>query len=255
MRNRKPEDLLIIDIETVAVSPDLLSLDPGWQKCWADKVSRFISDEWTAESLYPKRAAVMAEFAKIICISCGLLEKDHFRKLYIRSFSGEDEKLLLSEFILFLRQMENRGRIFCFAGHNIKEFDIPFICRRLIANELMIPRQLDFQDMKPWETNLVDTFQYWRFGDYKHFTSLELLTRLLNIPSPKEDIDGSQIHTIFWNSRDEAERLKNMVRITRYCENDIIATANLILRFKGLPGLHEDDIVRRNILPETYFET
>lgn len=245
MRSKKPEDLLIIDIETLAVSPDFASLDSGWQKCWSDKVARFVTEESDADALYPRRAAVMAEFAKIICISCGLLEKDHFRKLHVRSFSGEDEKQLLSEFLVFLKQMENRGKAFCFAGHNIKEFDIPFICRRLIANELMIPRQLDFQDMKPWETNIVDTFQYWRFGDYKHFTSLELLTRLLNIPSPKDDIDGSQIHDLYWKAT-ESERPKNLERIKRYCENDIIATANLILRFKGLPLLHDEDVIRRN---------
>lgn len=243
MRNRNLEDLLIIDIETVSVSRNYEALTPIWQQCWDRKVSRFIDSQSTPSSLYRTRAAVMSEFAKIICISCGLVEKNRYRSIHLKSFCGEDEKVLLSEFLNFILHIENQKKRICYAGHNIKEFDVPFICRRLIVNRLMIPASLDFQEMKPWETNLADTFHYWRFGDYKHFTSLELLTLLLDIPSPKDDMDGSMIHDLYWaNSNDE--RTQHLNRICRYCENDVIAVANLILRFKGLPLLNPDDVFR-----------
>lgn len=241
MQQYPPENLLVIDIETVSAFPEYELMDEGWKKCWNRKMMRFVSDDISAANLYPNQAGVMAEFAKIICISCGMFEKDQYRSLYIKSFAGTDEKILLTEFLLFIKQMENRNIRFCFAGHNIKEFDIPFICRRLIVNQFLIPRSLDFQNMKPWETNIVDTFQYWRFGDYKHFTSLELLTKLLDIPSPKEDIDGSMIHQLYWHQQNiTKEEIIN--RIMNYCENDIVATANIILRFKGLPLLIPTDI-------------
>ena len=241
MQPHPPEDLLVIDIETVSVFPSYDAMDAGWQKCWDRKVMRQVTDADSSAKLYEKQAGVMAEFARILCISCGLFEKNQYRQLFVQSFFGMDEKILLTEFLLFVKQLENRAARFCFAGHNIKEFDIPFICRRLIYNQLRIPKSLDFQNMKPWETNLLDTFQYWRFGDYKHFTSLELLSKLLDIPSSKNDIDGSMIHELFWHQPGTPKQ-ETLERIKAYCEKDIISTANLILRLKGLPLLMDEDI-------------
>lgn len=242
MQQPLPENLLVIDIETVSAFPDFYAMDESWQNCWSKKMTRYITEDLTAAMLYKRQAGVMAEFARILCISCGLFEKDHFRKFYVRSFCNPDEKILLTEFLLFIKQLENQKGRFCFAGHNIKEFDIPFICRRLICNQLRIPQSMDFQNMKPWETNLLDTFQYWRFGDYKHFTSLELLAKLLGVPSPKTDMDGSMIHQIYWHH--EGNPVEHLwKRVKTYCEGDIVSTANIILRFKGLPLLLENDIL------------
>jgi 3'-5' exonuclease len=156
--------------------------------------------------------------------------------LRIKSFSGDDEKKLLEDFISTINQMHQTGNKWCFAGHNIKEFDIPFICRRLLIKGLPIPHYLGFQNMKPWDTNLVDTFQYWRFGDYKNFTSLNLLAASLNVPSPKDDIDGSMVGDVYWQE-------KNLERITIYCQKDVVTVANIILRFKNLPLLTEEQII------------
>ena len=159
----------------------------------------------------------------------------------IKSFYGHDEKKILADFIATINKIENFNNKWCFAGHNIKEFDIPFICRRMIINGFSLPPYLDFQNMKPWETNIVDTFQYWRFGDYKNYTSLKLLAAAMNIPSPKDDIDGSMVGELYWTGSDD-ERLVNLKRIASYCQKDVITTGNIILRFKNMPVVHPDDI-------------
>ena len=132
--------------------------------------------------------------------------------------------------------MEANDNKWSFTGHNIKEFDIPFICRRLLIKGLPIPPFLDFQNMKPWETNMIDTFQYWRFGDYKHFTSLKLLAAALNVPSPKDDIDGSQIAQVFYEE-------KNIERIKTYCIKDVVTLIRIYQCLRGLPSIQDDEIV------------
>lgn len=143
---------------------------------------------------------------------------------------------MLQDFLVTLQQLEANNNKWCFTGHNIKEFDIPFICRRLIINNLNIPSLLDFQNMKPWETNMVDTFQYWRFGDYKNFTSLKLLAAALKVPSSKDDIDGSMVGDVYWQE-------KQLQRIVTYCQKDVVTTGNIVLRFKNLPLLTDDQVV------------
>ena len=142
---------------------------------------------------------------------------------------------MLQSFIQTVNQLEASNNKWSFTGHNIKEFDIPFLCRRLLINDLPIPAYLDFQNMKPWETNLIDTFQYWRFGDYKNFTSLKLLAAALNVPSPKDDIDGSQVGHVYWNEND-------LPRICTYCQKDVVATAQLLRRYRGEDLITEDCI-------------
>jgi hypothetical protein len=231
------KDFLIIDIETVSEQPNLNSLNQTWQKLWQEKVERSLPENTTVEEYYPQRAGVMAEFAKVVCISLGYFkkEKDQYQ-LRIKSICNIDEKELLKTFIQTVDQLEANHNQWSFTGHNIKEFDVPFLCRRLLINGLSIPTYLDFQNMKPWETNMVDTFQYWRFGDYKNYTSLKLLAAALNVPSPKDDIDGSMVGDVYWKEN-------NLERIAVYCQKDVVTVANIVCRFKNLSLLEDAQIV------------
>ena len=231
------ENFLIIDIETVSEKKDYYSLSEDWQHLWQEKVNRSLPENITVDEYYPERAGVMAEFSKVVCISLGYFKKEmgvyQFR---VKSFFSDNEKDLLVNFISTLDQLEAVHNHWSFTGHNIKEFDIPFLCRRLLINGLNIPVYLDFQNMKPWETNMVDTFQYWRFGDYKNYTSLKLLAASLNVSSPKDDIDGSMVGHVYWHEND-------LQRIANYCQKDIVTVANIILRFKNLPLLTDDQVI------------
>jgi 3'-5' exonuclease len=237
MQHIKLDNLLFIDIETVPQHPEFNLLSNNWQHLWEEKIQRQLPEGVTADEFYPQRAGVMAEFAKIICISVGYFTKQgEALQLRLKSFYGDDEKKILQDLITMLNGVETKNNKWCFAGHNIKEFDIPFICRRLLVNGMAIPEYLDFQNMKPWETNTIDTFQYWRFGDYKHYTSLKLLAASLNVPSPKDDIDGSMVADVYWKE-------KNIERIVIYCQKDVLTVANIILRFKNLSLLTEEQMV------------
>ncbi len=237
MQHIKLDNVLLIDIETVPQQPDFTLLSSEWQHLWEEKTQRSLPEGVSAAEFYPQRAGVMAEFAKIVCISVGYFTKQGDQlQLRIKSFYGDDEKKILQDLITMLAQTEAKNNKWCFAGHNIKEFDIPFMCRRLLTNGMPIPVFLDFQNMKPWETNTIDTFQYWRFGDYKHYTSLKLLAATLGVPSPKDDIDGSMVAHVYWNE-------KNIERIVTYCQKDVLTVANIILRFKNLPLLKEEQMV------------
>jgi hypothetical protein len=221
----------------VPQQPSFDLLNEDWKKLWEEKTIRSLPDFTSAAEFYPQRAGVMAEFAKIVCISIGYFTKNgNALQLRLKSFFGDDEKKLLQDFITTVNQMEAKNNKWSFAGHNIKEFDIPFICRRLLINGLRIPAYLDFQNMKPWDTNTIDTFQYWRFGDYKNYTSLKLLAAALGVPSPKDDIDGSMVADVYWNE-------KNLQRIATYCQKDVVTTGNIILRFKNMELLKEEQVV------------
>ena len=237
MQNIRLENILLIDIETVPQYGSFNDMDDTWKELWEEKVQRTLPEDTTAADFYPLRAGVMAEFSKIVCISIGYFRKEGLAlQLRIKSFYGDDEKKLLQEFLTVVHQLEASNNSWSFTGHNIKEFDIPFICRRLVVNGIMIPPYLDFQNMKPWETNIVDTFQYWRFGDFKHYTSLKLLAAALGVPSPKDDIDGSMVGEVYWKE-------KNIQRIVTYCQKDVVTTGNIIMRFKNLPLLTNDQVV------------
>ena len=237
MKNIPLINFLIIDIETVSEKNNFESLTPEWQQLWEEKNIRSLPENITIADYYGQRAAVMAEFAKVVCISIGYFRKEkEAHQFRVKSLFGHDEKSLLKEFIETVNQLEAVNKNWYFTGHNIKEFDIPFLCRRLLINSLNIPAYLDFQNMKPWETNMVDTFQYWRFGDYKNFTSLKLLAAALNVPSPKDDIDGSMVGNVYWQEND-------LKRIAIYCQKDVVTVANIVKRLKDLPLLNEDQIV------------
>jgi uncharacterized protein YprB with RNaseH-like and TPR domain len=241
MQNIRTEDLIIIDIETAAENASFENLADAWKQLWEEKTSKILPEGISATEFYPMRAGVMAEFSKIVCISMGYFSKEQNLRMRVKSFYGHDEKKILQDFISTLNKIESINNKWCFAGHNIKEFDIPFICRRMLINNLSIPRYLDFQNMKPWETNIVDTFQYWRFGDYKNFTSLKLLAAAMGIPSPKDDIDGSMVGELYWKGSEE-ERNNSLKRIATYCQKDVVTTGNIILRFKNITPLPMEDI-------------
>lgn len=235
MQQVNPHDIIFIDIETVSAYAGFAEMPEAWQQNWEEKIKHLLTPEISAADFYEQRAGVMAEFSKIVCISMGYLMREEHLKIRVKSFYGHQESDILKSFLETMRKIEQNSRSWHFGGHNIKEFDIPFICRRLLANGFVIPDFLDFQNMKPWETNIVDSFQYWKFGDYKNFTSLKLLAAVLNIPSPKEDMDGSKVGGVYWKEND-------LERIASYCQKDVVTVANVFLRFNDLPLLHDDDV-------------
>ena len=202
-----------------------------------EKIPRSLPPDTTAEDLYPLRAAILAEFAKVACISFGYFKKESNEwQLRIKSLCSDNESEILNRFVTTLNQLFHNNLRWIFSGHNIKEFDVPFLCRRMLINNITIPPCIDFQHMKPWEAPVLDTLHWWRFGDYKHYTSLKLLAAVLGVPSPKDDIDGSQVGNVYWKEKD-------LERISIYCEKDVATVANIILRFKGLPLLREEQVV------------
>jgi len=233
LANIKPEDILFIDIETVPVKSSYSNLDPVFQALWEKKSKQFRSEDKSAEEVY-ERAGIYAEFGKIICISAGFIKDKDPYVFRIKSFYGDDEKSILSEFSAMLSKFtKNREALLC--AHNGKEFDYPYIARRMIINNLIIPEILDNAGKKPWEVKLLDTIDLWKFGDYKNYTSLELLTSILGIPTPKDDIDGSMVAAVYYEEHD-------ITRIARYCEKDVIAVAQVLLRFMNLSAIGTDKI-------------
>lgn len=232
-------DLIFIDIETVPQFSSHEQLSSPMKELWATKHSFLKTENETSEDGYLKRAGVYAEFAKIICISIGYFRVDKetkTRTFRIKSFSGDDEKILLEEFVQLIDKNFDSDR-FHFCGHNIREFDIPFICRRLLINHLKFPDMLDVSGKRPWEMFDVDTLQLWKFGDYKHYTSLKMLSEVLGIPTSKTDIEGKDVCRVYWQE-------KGLGRITDYCQRDVIAVARLLLRFKGdTQPLNDDEII------------
>jgi len=224
-----PENVLFIDIETVPQYENLVSVPENMQKLWTKKAGQIGKEGESAEDLYG-RAGIYSEFGKIVCISAGkIFRKGKERAYRVKSYCGDDEKTILQEFSVMLTTfMANPAHRIC--AHNGQEFDFPFIARRMLINGLQLPLVLDIAGAKPWEIKdvMIDTLQLWKFGDYKHYTSLELLCAIFNIPTPKDDIDGSQVAGIYYKEFD-------IQRIARYCEKDTLAIAQLILRFKGEP--------------------
>jgi 3'-5' exonuclease len=234
-------NILFLDIECVSEQPSYDDLDETFQELWAIKAKgitrREVSGE-EVEELYPQKAAIYAEFGKIICISVGIVvrEADQSLKVRLKSFSHLDEKQLLKDFCNLLNQHYKDPNRHYLCGHNIKEFDIPYICRRLVVHQLDFPTLLQIHGKKPWEVKyLLDTMELWKFGDGKAYTSLKLLAALLGFPSPKDDIDGSDVGRVYWEEQD-------IDRISLYCEKDVLATVQLLLRFKKMPILTQEQV-------------
>lgn len=230
-----PEHVLFIDIETVPQYENLASVPENMQKLWTKKAGQIGKEGESADELYG-RAGIYSEFGKIVCISAGkIFRKEKERAYRVKSYCGDDEKTILLEFSVMLTSfMANPLHRIC--AHNGQEFDFPYIARRMLINGLPLPIVLDIAGAKPWELKdvMIDTLQLWKFGDYKHYTSLELLCAIFNIPTPKDDIDGSQVAGIYYKEFD-------IQRIARYCEKDTLAIAQLILRFKGEPLISQEN--------------
>ncbi|HLN21426.1 MAG TPA: 3'-5' exonuclease [Bacteroidales bacterium] len=230
----RADDILFLDIETVPAFPSFDELDPAFQHLWDKKSKQFRDDEQSAADAY-ERAGIYSEFGKIICISVGLVKVQEKSFIRLKSFFGQDEKALLLDFTDLVQKFCKLRKDAILCAHNGKEFDFPYIARRMIINGLIIPDILDNAGKKPWDVKVLDTMDLWKFGDYKNYTSLELLTKVLGIATPKDDIDGSMVAGIYYKEGD-------IERIVRYCEKDVLAIAQVMLRFMNLPLIGEDGV-------------
>ncbi|WP_299883839.1 3'-5' exonuclease [uncultured Lacinutrix sp.] len=228
------ENILFLDIETVPETQYFNELDKTKQELWEAKSRYQRKEEFSAEEFYD-RAGIWAEFGKIICISVGYFTMQGDTRLFrTTSFYGEERKLLVEFKNLLISHFSQTKHLLC--AHNGKEFDFPYIARRMIINNIELPYKLNLIGKKPWEVPHLDTLELWKFGDYKTYTSLKLMTNVLGIPSPKDDIDGSEVYRVYYEEN-------NIDRIIIYCEKDTIAVAQIFLRFRGDRLLEDDEII------------
>lgn len=228
--------ILFLDIETVPMVPDFNQLPEAYKPLWKKK-SKTLKNELnqSTEEIF-ERAGIYAEFGKIICVSLGFFYKNESSLLFrVRSFYGHDEKQILEDFSQLLNDHFNSAQHYLCA-HNGKEFDFPYLSRRMVIHHLDLPYLLDNFGKKPWETNLLDTMELWKFGDYKSYTSLELLSCVFGFPSPKDDISGQDVARVYWQEND-------LERIARYCAKDVVTIARLYLRYRMAGDLHDDQVI------------
>ena len=228
--------ILFLDIETVSMVPDFNQLPEAYKPLW-EKKSKTLKNELnqSPEEIFD-RAGIYAEFGKIICVSLGFFYKNDSSLLFrVRSFYGHDEKKILEDFSQLLNDHFNSAQHYLCA-HNGKEFDFPYLSRRMVIHHLDLPYLLDNFGKKPWETNLLDTMELWKFGDYKSYTSLELLSCVFGFPSPKDDISGQDVSRVYWQEND-------LERIARYCAKDVVTIARLYLRYRMAGDLQDDQVI------------
>ena len=234
------KNVLVLDIETVPQNPMFDSMTERLKELWAKKIQYQIKDKEvdSPASLY-RRAGIYSEFGKIICITAGCFDRnEEGYKLRIKSYFGDDETALLTEFNKMLDESYgDEGKTL--AAHNGKEFDYPYIARRCLVNNIRMPWLLNNHGKKPWEVNLLDTMELWKCGDFKSYTSLDLLAAVFDIVSPKDDINGDDIWRVYWED-------KNLARIKTYCQKDVVTVAQILLKYKGLQLLQEKDITYTN---------
>jgi uncharacterized protein YprB with RNaseH-like and TPR domain len=229
------KNILFLDIETVPQEVSFSNLAEEKQELYAQKTQYQRKEDFTPEEFY-ERAGIWAEFGKIVCVSVGFFDGTDDLTFRLKSFYSEDEVKLLNDFKVLLNNHYNKKHhILC--AHNGKEFDFPYLARRMIINNIKLPEKLNLFGKKPWEVPHLDTLEMWKFGDYKHYTSLKLLTNILGIASPKEDIDGSEVAKVYYKDND-------LERISKYCENDTLAVAQVYLRFMNLKILEEEQVIR-----------
>lgn len=239
LKSTNLKHVLFLDIETVPLADSYKNLSEREQQLWSKKSAFICKNDEQPEDVY-QRAGIYAEFGKIVCISVGVLSgSDEQYGMKLKSFADVDEKKLLMEFLDLVNGLAKKREV-VLCAHNGKEFDFPYIARRLLINGLFLPACLDIAGKKPWEIHHIDTLELWKFGDYKHYTSLDLLTHVFDIPSPKEDIDGSMVAEVFYTEKD-------MAKIAKYCENDVVAIIQLLLRYLNKP------IVELSMIERTLF--
>jgi predicted PolB exonuclease-like 3'-5' exonuclease len=228
------ENILFLDIETVPEVQNFSELDQTKQTLWDLKSRYQRKDDESAEDFY-ERAGIWAEFGKIVCISVGYFKlQGDLRKFRVTSFFGEEITILKDFKNLLVTHFNETKHILC--AHNGKEFDFPYIARRMIIHNIELPIKLNLFGKKPWEVPHLDTLELWKFGDYKNYTSLKLLTHILGIPSPKDDIDGSEVYRVYYKEN-------QIDRIVTYCEKDTVAVAQILLRLRGESILKDEDII------------
>lgn len=228
-------NILFLDIETAPQFENYKHLPEDWRELWNQKAQHLIRNKEyeTPETIY-ERAGIYAEFGKIICISCGyILGEGNQKKLIVKSFCDTDEHKLLTAFSAMLTRWSGRDKVLC--AHNGKEFDYPYLCRRMIVNRIPIPDTLQVAGKKPWDVKHLDTMEFWKFGDYKSYTSLNLLAKVLGIPSSKDDIDGSMVYSVYWIDKD-------LDRIVTYCQKDVVTLTQIYLRLCNEPLIATENI-------------
>jgi uncharacterized protein YprB with RNaseH-like and TPR domain len=235
LQNLDLSNLLILDIETVPQYPEFDAVPEAWKPLWAKKTKSIAKEDISPSDIYP-RASIYAEFGKIVCISVGFFYRSgNGLQLKIKSFCGHDEVTVLTDFISLLnKHYSSPHHLLC--AHNGKEFDFPYLSRRILINGLKLPALLNIAGKKPWEICHLDTMELWKFGDYKNFTSLNLLAHSFGIPTPKDDIDGADVWRVYWQDND-------IERIKTYCQKDVLTVAQLLLRFQGEKLLEEQQVL------------
>ena len=230
------EEILFLDIETVPQEKSFGKLDEELQQLWTDK-SRYSREKSgnSVEESYSE-AGIYAEFGKIICISVGYFSTRLQERVFrVTSFYGHDEFKLLADFSELLETRTNHPfRLLC--AHNGKEFDFPYLCRRMLIHRIKLPVLLDIAGKKPWEIAHIDTMELWKFGDYKNYTSIKVLAKIFGIPTPKDDIDGSQVRSVYYD-------LEDLDRIEVYCKKDVVTVARLLQCYRGEEAVKDDRIV------------
>ena len=231
------KNLLILDIETVSGLPDYDQLDDRFKKQWDRKATLLKNEnQLSSRELYYEKAAIYAEFGKIICIAAGIFSRmaDGKTGIRVKAYAGHDEKKILTGFKELVDEKLDAGNLFLCA-HNGKEFDFPYLCRRFLVNGIGLPAVLEISGKKPWEIQHLDTMEMWKFGDRKSYTSLDLLASLFNIESSKQELDGSKVNSTYYESGD-------LQKIEDYCKQDVVVTANLYLRLNLMPAIDPDHV-------------
>lgn len=244
------EKILFLDVETVSQTEFYSELREEVASLWQEKHHQIkrrapekYSDDSTAENSLPDMG-LFAEFGRIACITMGFVyQEGNERRMRLKSLFGDNERKILEEFAQILHKLN--GYRLC--GHNIREFDVPYIARRMIINEIPLPKILLNARKKQWESPIIDTMELWKFGDYKHYTSLKLLCNALNIQSPKEDMEGKDVYRVYYQEKD-------FLRISHYCENDVIATTQVFLKLSGEKPIDQERIEILPSKPISFFD-
>ena len=242
------QHILFLDVETVSQHPMFEELNDHGRNLWKQKIgymARRDDREWLEDDFarsYKERAAIYAEFGKVIVISAGIITHtdENVRNLRIKSFYGDDEKIVLESFSSILQKNFHDPNTHILCGHNIREFDIPYLCRRFSVHGIPLPTLLNIAGKKPWEIKYVsDTLEMWKYGDHKNYTSLDLLAYTLDIASPKETLDGSKVGECYWEEKD-------LEKIKEYCERDVVTVAQVYLKLNNMQVLLPEQVINTN---------
>jgi 3'-5' exonuclease len=230
-------NILFLDIETVSCMEGYHLMAPRLQLLWNKKALLINRDEnITSEELYLKKAAIYAEFGKVVAVAVGYIRNDKAGspQLRVKAFASENESDILESFKELVNKFDKDKLVLC--AHNGKEFDFPYLCRRMVLNAIQLPAILDISGRKPWEVHHFDTMEMWKFGDKKNYTSLDLLAAIFGIESSKDDIDGSMVNQVYYEDKD-------LPRIAKYCMHDVIVTAQLFLKLNCFPAIPSEQII------------